>query len=111
MLLNQLYFPGWKILINGQEVPWKAAVGRHREQETVSASPDGRIQLALPQLGVYRIEAWYDGPPGWLARNIAVAATSTALILALWLILKANGGATRGRGTPFEGQCALARPT
>jgi len=91
--LNQLYFPGWKILMNGQEVRWAASLPRAEERDRMALpSPDGRILLAFPQPGVYRIEAWYDGPPGWLARNVAVAATSTLLILLLWPVLRVKEG-------------------
>lgn len=104
--LNQLYFPGWKILINGQVVPWAASLPQAEERDRVALpSPDGRILLAFPQPGVYRIEAWYDGPPGWLARNVGVAATSTVLILVLWLVLRVKGGSAINAGGPAAG-CA-----
>jgi hypothetical protein len=62
--INQLYFPGWRVLVDGRDVAPTTL-----EQEL---HDDGRIMVAVPP-GSHRLEAFYDGPPGWRLRNTAIA--------------------------------------
>lgn len=56
VLVNQLYLPGWRVSLNGRAVP-DATLRDH-------VHPDGRIAVSLGP-GRHRLQAWYDGPPGW----------------------------------------------
>lgn len=58
--INQLYLPGWVVTVNGNRL--------EREDIERGLRPDGRMQVALPP-GTWRIQAWYDGPPGWRMRD------------------------------------------
>jgi hypothetical protein len=111
LVINQLYFPGFKLLVGGKTVPWQGLSSPSAPRDrpmgvTASPSPEGRIQLSFATGGAYVVEAWYDGPPGWPLRNALVAAFSAVLLVALrccWY-----GG--RGRGsTESPGTRGLAR--
>ena len=58
--INQIYFPGWRVLIDGQDVD-RATLERR-------LPVDGRIVVALTT-GRHRLEAFFDGPPGWRVRD------------------------------------------
>lgn len=61
VVINQFYMPGWKVSVDGQDICAKDL------EEGMSG--DGRIKFALPGGKNHRIEAFYEGPPGWRARN------------------------------------------
>lgn len=60
IVINQLYLPGWKIVVDGNPIS--------RSEIERNLLPDGRMQINLPP-GEWRVQAWYDGPPGWQIRN------------------------------------------
>lgn len=65
--INQLYLPGWEILIDGRPVP--------RAEVEAELSPDGRMQLQLKlPAGEWHLQARYAGPPGWQVRNMVILA-------------------------------------
>ncbi len=64
IMINQLYFPGWKIILGDRELT-AAALLKH-------ISDDGRIQIDMPAGENIYLEAFYEGPPGWYARNILI---------------------------------------
>ena len=74
--INQYYFPGWSVFINGKRVDDKFLLD--------NLSPEQLIQLKLSK-GKYDIKAWYDGPLGW--RGIAFMPLIGAGLLALFLFL------------------------
>lgn len=61
VVINQFYMPGWKVLVDGQDLCAKDLEG--------GLSEDGRIKFTLPGGKSHRIEAFYEGPPGWRTRN------------------------------------------
>lgn len=73
--INQLFFPGWRVLLD--DTPVAGETLRRR------LTPDGRMVVAVPE-GVHRLEAYYDGPPGWRPR-VAVSGLVVALFAAAWL--------------------------
>ena len=87
IVINQLYFPGFKLLVGGKTVLWqgrdsRSALRDHATGVTASPSQDGRIQLSFVTGGTYLVEEWYDGPPGWPLRNAVIAIVSGALVIA-----------------------------
>lgn len=86
-VIRQLYFPGWRVEINDRAVP----------DETLRADlrPDGQMAVGLPP-GTGRIEAYYDGPPGWRARiAITLAGIASALVGVVWWHRKVSRGRAR----------------
>lgn len=73
--INQIYLPGWKIELNGTALSSVEIVR--------SLLADGRMQLLLPP-GMWRIQAWYEGPPGWKMRNYLMAVLC-GLAMFYWL--------------------------
>jgi len=61
VVINQFYLPGWKVSVDGQAI-------RTKDLEE-GISKDGRIKFALPIAKNHRLEAYYEGPPGWRTRN------------------------------------------
>lgn len=74
MTINQLYFPGWRVMVDGGRLP--------DAELRKNLRPDGRMVIKLP-VGDHELRAWYDGPPGWPWRNALVAGI---LLLYLWFI-------------------------
>lgn len=58
--INQIYLPGWKIVLN------KVPVSRDELEKQLL--PDGRMKLNLAP-GSWQLQAWYEGPPGWRLRT------------------------------------------
>jgi hypothetical protein len=54
--IHQSYFPGWRIHLDGEDVP--------REIIESALTEEGWMRVAMPT-GVYTLDAVYDGPPGW----------------------------------------------
>lgn len=79
VVIRQLYFPGWRVEIDGTAVPQETLVMHVRG--------DGQMVVALPP-GKGRIVAYFDGPPGWRTRATVVAIVTTALIAGLWRITR-----------------------
>lgn len=66
--LHQLYFPGWRVELNGR--PLDLADIPSTSESSLTVDPSGRMQIFFPNPGEYDIKAYYDGPPGWLMRNV-----------------------------------------
>lgn len=54
--LHQSYLPGWRVRIDGRDVP--------REVLEVRLTKEGWMRVSLPA-GSHNFDALYDGPPGW----------------------------------------------
>jgi hypothetical protein len=68
--LNQVYFPGWRVLIDGKEVKDDAL--------RKSCEPEGLLKVPMPaDAQAHSVEAWYDGPPHW--RTYAIYAIAAIL--------------------------------
>lgn len=74
-VINQIYFPGWVVRLDGRDIP--------AAELEAGLTPDGRPEIVLPA-GRHRLLAYYDGPPGWRARNGVILAVLAALGAALW---------------------------
>ncbi len=75
--INQFYFPGWRIRVNGATIP---------EQELQQAIlPDGRMLFGIPA-GAVDVEAYYAGPPGGLQRGLAICGTLLAIATVLYFV-------------------------
>lgn len=75
--INQIYLPGWQVVLNGQVVS--------REELEKQLLPDGRMRLALLP-GDYQLQAWYDGPPGWRLQNLVLFGVCS-MVMFRWFIL------------------------
>ncbi|MFA6567667.1 MAG: 6-pyruvoyl-tetrahydropterin synthase-related protein [Victivallales bacterium] len=75
ILINQLYFPGWKVILNDDAFDDAYLLK--------NICRDGRIQVEIPAGENMYLEAFYEGPPGWRLRNlfIAVAALSVFVLI------------------------------
>lgn len=54
--LYQSYLPGWRVRIDGRDVP--------REVLEAQLTKEGWLRVSLPP-GSHSFDALYDGPPGW----------------------------------------------
>jgi hypothetical protein len=72
LTINQVYFPGWEVMINGESVASKTLVR--------SVAPDGRIRVPLNNEAPCRVVAHYAGPPGGLGRALAIGVSMMAFI-------------------------------
>lgn len=61
VLVNQLYFPGWKVMVN------KNPISRKKLEEQLFK--DGRMGF-IPPKDEHSVETFYEDPPGWRIRNI-----------------------------------------
>lgn len=75
VIINQLYLPGWRVRLNGVDVPTEEL-----ENQLMS---DGRMQVVLPSAEACQLEAWHDGPPLWRTRALLVV-----LALCAWLAFR-----------------------
>lgn len=85
IIVNQFYFPGWKVEINGalaQECPEKAA--QAPKKPSFCAGPNGRILIRLGEGGEKKIHVWYDGAPFAQERNALAALAALLSLGALW---------------------------
>jgi hypothetical protein len=64
-VIEQLYLPGWEVVLDGREIPPEALER--------SLTPQGFARVELPRAGRYRLEARYRGPPGAGARALGIA--------------------------------------
>jgi hypothetical protein len=73
-VLEQLYLPGWEVVLDGRVLP--------REALERSLTPEGFVRVELARPGAHRLEAAYRGPPGSGARaaGMAVALGAFALL-------------------------------
>ncbi len=72
VVINQMYLPGWRVMLDGVAVP--DATVRDR------LLPDGRMSIELPAFKAARIEARFEPPHAW-ARYLGVVAGLCLLIL------------------------------
>jgi hypothetical protein len=99
LIVNQLYFPGWCVLLDGQRIP-DAELRRH-------VLSDGRMLIPIAP-GDHELIAWYDGPPGWGWRNAVIA---LALLAYLGLVRREiRQGKTSGP-PPQDGAAAALEPS
>jgi hypothetical protein len=78
LVINQLYFPGWSVKVDGESVP-RAAL------EAV-LQDDGRIRVPLtPGNQPRTVTARYAAPPGRFVRIIGFLAGAGLLVLIGWL--------------------------
>ncbi len=64
LVVNQLYLPGWKVLLDD------AGLGDEALRQNLL--PDGRMQVAVPRGENHVLEFYYEGPPGWRLRNTLI---------------------------------------
>ncbi len=88
--LQQFYFPGWRVWVNGQELP--------AEVLTSALAPNGRIRIQLSGAGPHAVEAWYGGPPGATLRLLILMLMSIGLLA----ILFREGKRSRRPAQPFS---------
>lgn len=82
IIVNQLYFPGWRATVNGTAVrPADETTPMH--MPALGVDEYGRILLRIPAEGSYEVSLWYDGPPHWLLRNLVAVLMLCAL--AVWV--------------------------
>tara|TARA_R110000782_G_scaffold18459_2_gene50772 strand:- start:649 stop:2385 length:1737 start_codon:yes stop_codon:yes gene_type:complete len=62
--IQQLYFPGWEVFVNGKHVS--------DEQLVKNLDDSGLIRLGLPPNAKYEINASYVGVPGLMSMNVIV---------------------------------------
>ena len=60
LVINQLYFPGWQVRLDGRTLSPEALAAALR--------PDGLIRVPVAHGAVQRVEARYAGPPGGMVR-------------------------------------------
>jgi hypothetical protein len=63
LTINQIYLPGWRVVMNGTALPRPTLEG--------SLLPDGRMTFQIPA-GRHVIDAYYKGPPGGTGRTVAI---------------------------------------
>lgn len=83
VFINQFYLPGWKVLVDGKEVPFTGNISEKENQLVWGAGKNGRIRVNFAQPGVYDVQAWYDGPPGWALRNITMLFLTGMILFAM----------------------------
>ena len=77
IMINQLYFPGWKIILGDKESDDASLLK--------DISRDGRIQIEIPAGENLYLEAFYEGPPGWYARNMLIGIVFLSMLVAIML--------------------------
>ncbi len=89
--IRQFYLPGWRVEIDG--TPVADAVLRRLVNPA-----DGTMRVTVPP-GAHRIMAWYEGPPGWWRRNLAMLLiTLVCMLLLAYLDWRAAGGTRSNSG-------------
>lgn len=73
VVLNQLYFPGWAVSVDGIAVS---------DNDLASmCGPDGRMRISFSQAGSHRIRASYGAPPGEALAFLIAAVLAFGLFL------------------------------
>ena len=80
--VQQFYFPGWRVDVNGATVPDTSLRG--------NVTDDGRLRIALPA-GKSEVVAYYDGPQHWVTRTVLAL---LALVASRGLLLMARQNAS-----------------
>ena len=74
--INQVYFPGWRVVVDGKEID----DGTLRDY----CAPEGMLKAPVPQDSKdHVLEAWYDGPPGLGAYTLFAVVFSVTVLLVL----------------------------
>jgi hypothetical protein len=81
VVINQIYLPGWRVLIDGKEVPRKVL------EEALLA--DGRMRLPIRQ-GNRSLTAWYAGPLHQEARDLLILVLIGGSLVYWWRRLRAG---------------------
>lgn len=89
--INQFYLKGWRVTVNGEPVELTHDVSQSADDILLTADKAGRMLLALPAAGSYRVTAWYDGPPGWQYRNLIICIIVTAGTMVLYRMFRRYG--------------------
>ncbi len=66
LYLRQFYFPGWKLMVNGELTPENQLTNFAWRWQSGN---DGRIVVQFLRPGTFRVQAWYSGPPNAKERN------------------------------------------
>ncbi len=77
--INQLYFPGWKVLLDGKMLS--------KSLLEANVDPLGRIAFGIDTPGVHTIKAFYAGPPH---KEILYVAILIIVVAALLLTVRVN---------------------
>lgn len=86
VLINQFYFPGWRVEVNHQALPWNfqpeagPKEGEPPAPISAGAGANGRVRVWFENPGTYRLRAWYEGPPHWRERNLFMLVAMLLLI-------------------------------
>lgn len=75
VLIEQFYFPGWRVEVNGKAIP--------DEELRAAATADGRMLVPVPA-GISHLRAWYGGPPLSMFRLATAATVAIGALLVLW---------------------------
>jgi len=81
--IEQFYFPGWHVEVNGQKVP--------DEVLRTSLGPEGLMKLKLSPHKVHRVRAWYDGVPVLGPVKVLAALWSLVLVAMFFRFPRVNG--------------------
>jgi len=85
LLINQMFFPGWEVRINNHAALNADKANVSNNKTSWGIGDHGRIRVDLPDdAGSYDVQAWYDGPPDWEARNIVMILLASILSYALY---------------------------
>lgn len=76
ILINQLYFPGQQIILNGRPLS--------NVQIDKAITQDGRTFIDIPKGAKQELTVFYKGPPGWLIRNILIGMVLIAYIILIY---------------------------
>lgn len=88
--IRQFYLPGWRVEIDGKPV------GESTLRSQLDPG-DGTMRVAVPA-GGHRLEAWYDGPPGWQRRNLVILIITLAGLCLFGYLDWCAAGGTKRRG-------------
>lgn len=72
LLINQFYFPGWKVILDDKRI--------EDSKLKEKLLKDGRMEIEISAGETHFLTAYYDGPPGWATRNLAIVVLLAALI-------------------------------
>jgi hypothetical protein len=95
LVIEQVYLPGWRVRVDGRELP--------RPELEAGLTPEGFMRVELSGgAQVHRLEAGYEGPPGWQLRDAVIAAVTLGCVVGLL------AAGRRSRGTSPRGSSGRA---
>jgi hypothetical protein len=86
IIVNQFYFPGWKVDINGKPAP--ECPPKKKAITSYCFGANGRLSISLPKSGEYKIHVWYDGVPHAGRRNAIAGIVTLLSFAALWWLCR-----------------------